>query len=130
MNNELSVQVLRVDGGGPGQPVQVPANGTRLPEPGKVLPGRATQGPRQDGAPDLQQADVETAVRNLNEYAQRMNRELHFNVDKDSGRTVIRVIDPDSGEVIRQIPPEEILALARYLQKGDEDRGRLVRDLA
>ena len=114
----------------PGRPAQAPAAGTRLPEPGKILPRDAVPGARGDAEKGLQQGDVETAVRHLNDYAQRMNRELHFNVDKESGRTVIRVIDPESDEVIRQIPPEEILALARYLQTGDEDRGRLVRDLA
>ena len=47
---------------------------------------------------------------------QNQKRALHFSVDEGSGRTVIRVIDPETAEVIRQIPPEEVLNLARQLE--------------
>jgi flagellar protein FlaG len=46
---------------------------------------------------------------------QRMNRYLEFQVDEQSGRTVVTVKDRNTGEVIRQIPSEEILRLARNL---------------
>ena len=46
-----------------------------------------------------------------------LRRNLQFSVDEDSGRTVIKVVDTDSEEVIRQIPPEEILNISRSLQK-------------
>lgn len=71
-------------------------------------------------------ADVSNAVRRLRDYVQDMRRELHFSIDEESGYTVIRVIDPVSKEVIRQIPQEEILALARDI-KEDKDRVRLLR---
>lgn len=43
--------------------------------------------------------------------------DLHFSVDKDSGRTVIRVIDPATHEVLRQIPAEEILRMSKNLDE-------------
>ncbi len=58
------------------------------------------------------------AVRGLNEHVQIINRELHFSIDKDSGRTLIKVIDLATKEVIRQIPSKEALAVARMLQEG------------
>ena len=39
--------------------------------------------------------------------------QLKFRVDSDAGRVVVQVLDAQSGEVVRQIPREEALALAR-----------------
>jgi flagellar protein FlaG len=41
------------------------------------------------------------------------NRELSFLLDPRSHRTVIRLVDRKTKEVIRQIPPETVLRLAR-----------------
>lgn len=41
--------------------------------------------------------------------------QLRFRVESDVGRVVVQVIDVQSGEVVRQIPREEALALAREL---------------
>lgn len=68
-------------------------------------------------AVDPQQLD--SAVRRLSDYVQQVQRALQFSVDKESGRTVITVIDAATEEVIRQIPPEEVLAMARALDVGD-----------
>lgn len=69
---------------------------------------------------------VEAAVARLNAYVQDIQRDLHFSVDDNTGRTIIKVVDSQSEEVIRQIPPEEVLALARYLESAGE--GVLMRE--
>lgn len=61
---------------------------------------------------------VEQAVNQVNEYVQKLSRDLHFTVDEDSGRTVIKVLDSETKEVIRQIPPEELLRIATYMTEG------------
>jgi flagellar protein FlaG len=61
--------------------------------------------------------DVKAAVEQMKDFAQVMSRQLQFDVDDDSGRTVVRVLDKDSGDVIRQIPSEEVLALARHMKE-------------
>lgn len=58
-------------------------------------------------------AEISRAVTQLNEYVQTINRELQFSVDEASGHTVITVLDALSGQVIRQIPGHEALALAK-----------------
>lgn len=95
-------------------------DGGTLPVPGSALPIEERP---------IAEVDVSHAVKNLHDYVQTMNRELHISVDEESGRTVIRVIDPDSKELIRQIPQEEILALARD-RAEEKDRGHLLRVLA
>jgi flagellar protein FlaG len=44
------------------------------------------------------------------------NNELTFAVDRASKRTVIRLVDKNTGEVVRQIPSETILHLAEDLK--------------
>ena len=43
-------------------------------------------------------------------------RGLRFSVDKETGQHIITVIDTESGEVIRQIPPGEVLNFLRQLE--------------
>ncbi len=58
-------------------------------------------------------------VRRLEGYLQGVQRELRFEMDEEAGRTVVRVVDAASGEVIRQIPPEEMLAAAKALEGAE-----------
>lgn len=61
------------------------------------------------------QAISETVSR-LNEAVQVVKRDLQFRVDDDSGRTIITVLDSETEEVIRQIPPEQVLTLAENIE--------------
>lgn len=63
--------------------------------------------------------DVQEAVAKLNEFVQTTQRRLDFQVDEDSGRSIIRVYDKDTSELVRQIPSEQALELARRL--GDDE---------
>lgn len=59
--------------------------------------------------------DVEELVESLNEHIKTTNRELKFSVNQGTGHTVITVVDSETKEVIRQIPPEDNLKLAELL---------------
>lgn len=63
---------------------------------------------------------VEAAVKQMNEYIQSTQRDLHFSYDKAAGETVVKVLDRKTQEVIRQIPDETFLKLA---QSQGEDGG-------
>ncbi len=62
-------------------------------------------------------ASLADAVSELNDHVQNIQRDLEFTIDSDSGRTVIKVVDSRSKEVLRQIPPKEILQLASTLKQ-------------
>jgi len=47
----------------------------------------------------------------------RWHRICFFPFDDDTGRTVVKVVDASTDEVIRQIPSEEVLAIAKALDK-------------
>jgi flagellar protein FlaG len=54
-------------------------------------------------------------------------RNLQFSVDGSSGKTVVRVVDMETGNVIRQIPSQEALDIARAV---DRLQGLLLRQQA
>lgn len=60
---------------------------------------------------------VTDAVNAINAQVQRVSQNLKFSVDQDSGRTVVKVVEGESGKVIRQIPSEEALAISEALEK-------------
>jgi len=62
---------------------------------------------------------MESVVSRISDFVQNFQRDLHFTVDKDSGRTVIKVIDSETEELIRQIPAEETLRIARSLDSPE-----------
>jgi flagellar protein FlaG len=62
---------------------------------------------------------VNDAVTRLNDYVQSTKRDLRFNLDKESGKTIITIVDSKTSEVIRQIPDEVALRLARTLQQNE-----------
>jgi len=61
--------------------------------------------------------DVEKAAERVNEIMSGRQRSLRFRVDEGSGRTIITVINEKTGEMIRQIPSEELLAIAQHLER-------------
>ncbi|MFK7886253.1 MAG: flagellar protein FlaG [Gammaproteobacteria bacterium] len=83
----------------------------------------ATDEPRSESAVQPEREQVEQAAQELARRAEKMGRDLKFEVDDDSGMTVVKVIDRNSEEVVRQIPSEEAIARAA---DGSDDSLRLI----
>ncbi|MEQ8204782.1 MAG: flagellar protein FlaG [Woeseia sp.] len=71
-------------------------SGKPTPADGKILPVES------------EQMDIEAVVEKLNLATQSIGRDLRFEVNLDSGHSVIQVLDRETGEIIRQIPPEKV----------------------
>ncbi|AWB56710.1 flagellar protein FlaG [Colwellia sp. Arc7-D] len=54
----------------------------------------------------------------LQDFMGEMNRSLEFIVDEDSGRDVIKVLDKDTGDLIKQYPSEEVLSIISKLSNA------------
>jgi len=93
--------------------VQVEVKATE--KTGKVLPSENVVKVAQEADTET----VESAVSKLNDYVQTTSRKLNFQVDDDSGKTVIKVYDRESDKLIRQIPNELVLELARRLNEEE-----------
>ena len=108
--------------------------------PSPELGLQRTQAPTRPGGPDptgntgrtrdssassqaLSSLDRENAAKlaeDLNQMVQQVSRQLHFKVDSESGKTLIQVVDKSTGEMLRQIPSEEIVALQHRLSQLQE----------
>jgi len=61
---------------------------------------------------------VNEAVKNINAALTALRRdERQFTVDDDLGRLVVKIVNADTKELIRQIPTEEALALSKKMQE-------------
>ncbi|WP_024612417.1 flagellar protein FlaG [Pseudoalteromonas sp. TB64] len=69
-------------------------------------------------AQPLEREQLEQMAQQLQDFMGEMNRSLQFKVDEDSGRDVIKVLDKNSGEVIKQYPSEEVLSLVSKLSES------------
>ena len=100
----------------------VPDAGNSLPPPSGSTGGAAAPAKQSLGIVEQAEqvrATVEQAVAKLNDFVQSSQRDLHFAVDSGTGRTIVTVVDRETQEVIRQIPPEVALHLAQKL--NDEE---------
>ena len=60
---------------------------------------------------------VAKAAAQLQEFVSSMGRNLNFSIDEATGYNVVRVVNPDTGELIRQLPSEELLKISRDFQR-------------
>jgi len=65
--------------------------------------------------PQLNKEQLETMAQKLQDFVGSLNKGLEFSVHEDSGRDVIKVIDKNSGDTVRQYPSEEVLDLVASL---------------
>ncbi|MBE0419561.1 flagellar protein FlaG [Pseudoalteromonas nigrifaciens] len=65
----------------------------------------------------LEREQLEKVAQQLQDFMGEMNRSLQFQVDQDSGRDVIKVLDKDTGDIIKQYPSEEVLNLVSKLSE-------------
>ncbi len=74
---------------------------------------------------------LKQVVKEANSVFQQAQRNLQFKVDEETNEMVVKIVDKQSGDVIRQIPSEEMLALIKRMQELESDQqGLVIRDKA
>ena len=102
------------------------ANGPTLPVKSVTLPTQLVAAIQQP-APEGTAEEVGEAVKKINTALQTISQDLQFSVDTDSDRTIVKVIDSRTQELIRQMPTQEALEIAKAL---DRAMGMLIRQKA
>jgi len=82
---------------------------------GAVAPASAESSAVVEEATPTQVAE---AVREINTSLQSRSVGLQFELDEDTDKMIVKVVDRTSGEVIRQIPSEEVVRIAKVLGKA------------
>jgi len=60
---------------------------------------------------------VRTAVDNINRALKQSSKNLEFSVDESTKRQMFKLKDSETGDVIRQYPTEEMLAISRAIDQ-------------
>jgi len=77
----------------------------------------AVEAPRQQrAAPAVEIPKIESVKRQIDSYLRSMNKSLQFHVDKATGETVVTIRDDETGEVIRQVPGDDVLRIAQRIE--------------
>jgi len=129
MVNEISAGALQA------MPYSAPeANrNPQTPASGASTPAAETDRREQKKPNDAVQPSAEElskAVDKANSFLQSVQRGLQFRVDKDTNTTVVKVVDSESGEVVRQIPPERTLEMLREMSEMQTKTGSFLKESA
>jgi len=74
----------------------------------------------ESAQPAIQQptnAQIKEALNSINKTLKQASINLQFNVDTDTKRSVVKLVDGETGDVIRQFPSEDALAISRSIDK-------------
>ena len=89
-------------------------------EPQQVLPQQKTQAiPSVDRTDNqvVREAELTESLEQIQVMMDLRNRAVEFTTDEVSGTQVVKVVDANSGDVIRQMPAEELLSFMRNLTR-------------
>jgi flagellar protein FlaG len=75
-------------------------------------------------SPGQEKEQLNDAADKANEFLKALDVQLLFSVDEGTGKTVVKVTDKQTGDLIRQIPSKEMLAIAKAL---DTIQGLIIR---
>jgi flagellar protein FlaG len=93
------------------KPVQLDADISRAQKTPSGTPERANSSQAEEKKPE----DALSAL--LKEDNFNINFELSFHIHKETNQLIVQVLDPKTNEVIREIPPEELLLLAKKIHQ-------------
>ena len=80
------------------------------PQAEKVLPAERT-------TVSTSQSELDQSIEQIQVMMDLRQRSVQFTTDNESGRNVVKVVDGNSGDVIRQMPAEELLSFMRNLTR-------------
>ena len=101
----------------------------KSPEP-VVVPvttERVVATPSSPAVKPVDEAQLKHSVEAINRFLQPVSSDIEFSVDHESGRTLVKIVDTQTQTLLRQIPTQEVLDIAREL---DRLQGLLLRDKA
>jgi flagellar protein FlaG len=78
-------------------------------------------------APAPTKEQIEQAAARVTEVLRGTTSRLEIDIDPDLHQAIVKILNGESGEIIRQIPSKELVELAKYL---DEPKGLLVSERA
>jgi len=120
----MAINTISNSGSQSAAPLPAAPQGAPVPVPVKAPSVAPQPAPQQQPSKEQVQKAVESMKQMIETAAPNS---LQFSIDDDTGKTIVRISDAQTGEMIRQIPSEELLEIARSL---DRMQGMLLRQEA
>ena len=79
----------------------------------RATPDHPVVEPTQTATP----AAIAAAVQSVNAYVESVSSSIQFSLDQDTGRTVVKMVDTATDEVLRQFPSEEMLTISKSIDR-------------
>lgn len=95
-------------------------------KPMQAVPTEIKQAESAKSAVTISDMDLQQALDVVNQAIALEQRSLSFSIDDASGRSVIKVIDYETDEVIKQIPTEELLKVSQDIKRLQEEMGQSI----
>jgi flagellar protein FlaG len=92
-----------------------PQAATATPPPVQAQAQAVSAIPQQPAVPSFEQ--VQQAMKEVAKTVQAKASNLEFSMDKDTGSMVVKIVDSQTKEVIRQIPAQEMIDIAHAIDK-------------
>ena len=89
-------------------------SGVVVSAPAVELPQIATQ---QVSGPQPSSAQLQSAIDHINQMLTQDNKGVEFSVDSSTKKSIVKVVDSTTGDLIRQFPSEEGLSLTRAIDR-------------
>ncbi|MBI4003030.1 MAG: flagellar protein FlaG [Nitrospira defluvii] len=70
----------------------------------------------QSSESDVNKQELDQALTRVREVFQKADSRVEFSIDPDLDRVIVKILDGESGTVIRQIPQQEVIELAKRLE--------------
>ena len=103
----------------PSTPPAPEAEGRDAPQ-GAERPTAAPEGPKAEQETpawrEVEEEDLSNLVEGLNRFLQSYDKELRFHIRRESGDVSVQVVNPETDEVIKEVPSEEIQELQSRIQ--------------
>ena len=91
------------------KPPAAPVQREFTPTPVSIAAPAATPAPKAE--------DIKAAVQEIREFVDNVTTNLQFSVDDRTGKIVVSVVDAETKQVVRQIPSEDVMKIARTLDR-------------
>lgn len=83
---------------------------------------------KEAGAISFEQ--LQSAAEDGNSFLKAVRRNLEIQVHKETDEMVVKVVDSETGDLIRQVPSEEMLKFLEMLKKQGAEGGSILQDRA
>jgi len=84
---------------------------------GENIPVKRRKNITVSRADDVTREQLHSAVAQANKIGELLDKRLSFDIDRKTNKVIVKVVDKSTGNVVRVIPPEEMLRMAAHLKQ-------------